>query len=836
MIHRLQKTFDRTATSSCLVTGVVATLVLLGWHFDISLLKSVSRNYITMKANTSVGLIWLACSLWLLRMESAPRWKSIAGKTFAVLTFALAAVTLSQYLLDWNLGIDELLYTDPSTVKGLFPPGRFAPITAVTFMVISSAILLANSRWKNLYGAAQVLAAIAFIIAFQALLGYIFGMTYTFGLAFYSQMAVHTALLFSILSLGLLASRSNHGFMAVMKADSIGGRTARQLILWAVLAPPIINWIQLAGQQANLYDADFGVLIRIVGNIVFLVAIIWRNSVALHESDLERRSAELRRIQVEDEANHAERTRTELLLREQAAQDSNHLKTQFLANMSHEIRTPISGVIGTTSLLLDTELTEEQRKLTEAAHGSAESLLAIVNDILDLSKIEAGKLDFEHVDFSLKHVLAGTIKMLSLSAQEKNISLHVKMEPRLVDAVNGDPGRIRQVLVNLMGNGIKFTQSGHVEVHAETMASFVGRSRVRFRVEDTGIGLSAQAIERMFKPFSQADASTTRRFGGTGLGLSICKHLVEGMGGTIGVKSVEGKGSCFWFTLELAHAVHSISEVKSTKIAHHLSGFILVADDVRVNQIVAAKQLEKMGCKVDVVSDGVEALEALERAHYDLVLMDCQMPRLDGYEATRIIRASTDAYRDLPIIAMTANAMKGDREACLAAGMNDYISKPIRTVALAAMLTKWLAPEGVILEAIEPVEQANVLSTDDPVLDESVLDSLRGLFPNGGADAFLKELLVHFSDGTATALKRMALAVETTDGESLRREAHGLKSSGGNLGAARFAALCERIETLSAQEDWVEAGALVVRLSLESDCFQNALNSVLPHAPEESAA
>ena len=374
------------------------------------------------------------------------------------------------------------------------------------------------------------------------------------------------------------------------------------------------------------------------------------------------------------------------------AEQASVAKAQFLATISHEIRTPMNGVLGTTELLLGTTLAPAQRRLAETAHHSATALLTLIDDVLDLSRIEASKLTLQTTSFDLRALVVEVAELMATTARGKPVSLDCTISDSLPARVEGDPMRIRQVLVNLLHNAVKFTERGRIALGVLVLDESESEVRLLFEVRDTGIGLAEDQFDSVFDAFTQVDASSTRRHGGSGLGLAIVKELAELMGGQVGVDSRLDEGSTFWFEVSLRKAAPVRDDAAPSTLAPAaLEARVLLAEDDAVNQLVVSEMLKSLGCVVEVSGDGEAACAALRERAFDLVFMDCHMPVLDGFDATRRIRASErESGRHVTIVALTADALAGDRERCLASGMDDYMTKPVSTAQLEAAVRRWL--------------------------------------------------------------------------------------------------------------------------------------------------
>jgi signal transduction histidine kinase/CheY-like chemotaxis protein len=520
------------------------------------------------------------------------------------------------------------------------------------------------------------------------------------------------------------------------------------------------------------------------------------------------------------------------------AEEASRAKSRFLANMSHEIRTPMNGVLGMTALLAGTELTTTQHHYVETVRRSGETLLELLSDILDFSRIEAGKLQLEKVDFDLGQSLQEVTELFAGHAGQKGLRLSCEIAPTVPMALSGDPGRLRQVLVNLVSNAVKFTEAGEVNIRVATDVQGPEESLLRFTVNDTGIGIPGEFQDHIFESFAQLDGSSSRRFGGTGLGLAIARQLVELMGGEIGVDSQPGKGSTFWFTARLEkrptplaqnpetvlpdpaleHAGTTVERneaidkgARTFPVPPVIRGHVLLAEDNPVNQELVKTMLEYFGCRVDAVANGREAVDACDLAAYDLVFMDCQMPEMDGYEAVQLIRErekTAPARQRTPVVALTAHAFPTDRQRCLDAGMDDYLSKPFRQEHLREITERWLGrKQGAGTRADWTPGQ--------PVpIDGRALESIRALEREGTVGLLAKVIDIYLREAPAL-LQALRKAAERGDAVALRRAAHGLKSGSANLGAGCLAELCRGLEVTALSGDLAPASQQVAAIETE---------------------
>jgi len=522
---------------------------------------------------------------------------------------------------------------------------------------------------------------------------------------------------------------------------------------------------------------------------------------------LERKTKDGRNVGIRVDITDLKRAREE-------AEQAMHAKAQFLAIMSHEIRTPLGGLIGMLDLMRDETLPLSARDKLVTALDSAQSLRSIVNDILDLSKLEAGKLSLERVAFSPSTLADAAVSMMWAKADQKGLRLVANVDPKLPEVVAADPTRLRQVLINFIDNAIKFTESGEVTLRMEQVPVAGGAPDMRVSVTDQGIGIPEDAQDRLFRDFSQVDPTYARRFGGTGLGLAICARLIEAMDGKIGLSSAEGQGSTFWFSLpyesyacDTTDVVETTPDILQEAMVPQISGesAVLIAEDNAVNQKLITAYLDKVGLKPTVVGNGREALEQAAERRYDLIFMDISMPEMDGIEATQRIRALPAPMGQVPIVALTANALAEDRERCRQAGMNDHLAKPIVRAALYGVLSRWLTSGG---EA-KPGSKAAVEEIKPKVFDPTLLDELA----DAAGDAVARDLL---SDFEADLVRRIddLEASAAGDRAALSAKAHSIKGGAASFGAVEVCRLCQQLEHDASEMPQGEIVALIAELRL----------------------
>jgi signal transduction histidine kinase/CheY-like chemotaxis protein len=760
-----------------------------------------------MKFNTALCFILCGGSLLFGYFSRQRTWKRNWSIAMAATVALIACLTLVEYITNWSLGLDQVVFKDYPVSYGTSHPGRMSPNTAIAFLLYAIALILL-SRGRRGVPPAQIFSLGGLFVAMLALIGYLFKAQIFIAIFSLTQVAVHTIAGLVLVGVGILCTRPNKGLMATVLADSPGGYLARSLMGPAIVIPIMIGWVAFQGLRLDFYDAGYACSLVVLTSIGVICVLTIRCIWELNRVDMEHK----RLAQAQFQAD----------VRERGVLEASRLKSEFVANVSHEIRTPMNGVLGMTSLLLDSPLTPEQREHVETIRQSGDALLTLVNEILDFSKMEAGKVTLERKPFTLSHCVEEVINLLSVTAQRNRINLISFIDPAVPSLFLGDATRLRQILLNLVGNALKFTEEGEVclEVSAASVTGNV--YQINFQISDTGVGISPSALPLLFRPFQQADASATRKHGGTGLGLNISKRLVELMGGEITVSSILSAGSVFRFELPLLIGAPETDTVrgslpsssrilliargrkypsllkrqievwgaevvladdpmavmqmpkssfaavvmdrdsatvalaaqmqfdpdwnavprvlldygepldkeqsslfvkrltKPVKLTHlqaalaKLTGGlavpsritgpitlspmaeklplrILLAEDNRINQKVGLALLSRLGYRADVAANGLEALNSVLRQPYDLVLLDIQMPEMDGVEAAHEMRKKL-GNKCPRLAALTANAFPGAREEYLSQGFDDYLSKPLLPDTLRQLIERLTGP------------------------------------------------------------------------------------------------------------------------------------------------
>jgi len=929
-----------------ILTGLA---VLTGWYFDIEFLKRLVPTLVAMNPTTATCFIALGIALVASRWRTRRRLCITASYTIGAVVTTVGAIKLIDLSTGHDSGIDRVVFSAKLVGASTLNMNAMAPNTALNMLLLGSAVLCLIRYRPNVVVVGQLLTGASIVFATMAIVGYAYGALSLYHVANFFPMALNTALTFVVVAIGLLARYPRRGLVAIVTRRDFGGTTARRLLLSVTAIPFLLGLVLVLGERTKLFQATTGIAAFVTANILVLVAIVLWLGNQLHHA-----AARLA-------ARHAE-----LTLANRRADAANQAKSNFLANMSHEIRTPMNGVLGMLEIIERTQLSDQQRRMVETIRGSGRSLLTIINDILDFSKIEAGQMKIDTVPCDVAELVEDIARLFLGAAIRKNIVLRCFVAPPVRGLFAADPVRLRQILSNLVSNAIKFTAVGHVTLYTTLSHDGDGVCWIEVDVADTGIGISADAQQRLFQPFTQGESSTTREFGGTGLGLSICRRLVDLMGGQIRLSSVLGRGTQIrlrlpteqveksleafephdelvgarivllggdeaerWHVTEclrywgaqvhpardlpvLATATDStpllligpadmLGEMRTQmrscgadeadahicryvlyrhdqlvadlqpasdvivttalsrarlitavaiaagqrspevelvpvrgravedgvidrEAAIRCGQLILVAEDHPVNREVVMHQLRLMGYAADAVANGIEALAALRSEPYGLLLTDCHMPEMDGFTLTARIREIGDSDHRLPIVALTANAMKDEAQRCLNAGMDDYLAKPVDMAQLRACLQRWLPARQAVVHEGSANGSAWAVP-EEATLDIDILrDSL------GDDPAFIAKTLDAFVGSVEEEHGALSAAINTSQAAIAERVAHRMKGASRVVGANLLASLCQSIECAAREADWQalhqqldQFPAELVKVTQAIDCARQQL-------------
>jgi|GEM_PF-3038689 len=925
---------DRVPWIAGILVILIGLIVLTGWATNLEPLKRLHPDLVAMNPTTACCFVLSGIALLLIYRRATTWPPRITIDLLACIIGLVGTLKFIDLMAGMDSGVDRMVFAGKLVGPNTLNINAMAPNTALNLALTGITILCASRRHPRLLTLGQACNLLTILLASIAIVGYAYGAFGFYRFRSYFPMALHTAISFIIVSIGLLAVHPRHGVMAIITSPYLGGTTARVLVPGLIIIPFVLGLLWLIGLRTESFDPISAVALFVTGNITVLVAIVLEAGRRLNRtsSTLETRSSAL------EEAN-------------QIAFAASQAKSDFLANMSHEIRTPMNGVVGMLEVLEHTPLSDEQNRIVATIRSSARSLLEVINDILDFSKIEAGHLKVEIVATDLVEILESTTRLFLGAAAAKGIGVRCFVGPSIRGRFMTDPVRVRQILSNLVSNAVKFTREGGVTLTAESVPQDDGPPVIRIIVTDTGIGISPEAQTRLFKPFVQADEATARKYGGTGLGLSICLRLADLLGGDISLQSVEGAGTRVTLTLPAAPAAETtplLPELEGLRVAliasdsveeqylaeylrywgaavtaiplksrrRHPPGtqfdlvlaplemavparlatiganaipvgppkrfvffshadepadraqvandaivtsalsrarivtavavaagrkspeieleepiaetrpvkaapdrvtalaegrLILLAEDHPVNRDVIVRQLTLLGYAVDTAEDGREALASQRQTNYGLLLTDCNMPNMNGFDLVKAIRREEGRGRRLPIIALTANAMDGEAERCLAAGMDDYLAKPVEMGVLDACLKRWLATDRPALAA-GSFHSATPEGKTAPVLDLTALSE-----NTGGDEAIQAATLQMFLQSLTVDLGGLADAIEGADLGEVELVAHRIKGAARIVGAMALAKASEAVEASARAGELAEVRRHQEALSLCGD-------------------